>query len=61
MKFGGRINGIAKWKAPNPKINNASKRVTFKAFNALASLTFFNTNNLKDYLEEIQRPVSEEK
>ncbi len=42
---------MAKWKAPNPKINNASKRVTFKVLNALASLTFFSTNHLKGYLE----------
>jgi hypothetical protein len=47
LKFGGRINGMAKWKTPNPRINNASKVASFKGFILLASPTFFSANNLK--------------
>jgi hypothetical protein len=47
LEFGGKMNGMAKWKIPNPKMNLASNRAAFKAFITPASLTFFSTNNLK--------------
>lgn len=51
LVFGGKMNGMAKWKAPNTKINNASADLAFSAFTLFASLTFFNANDLKTICE----------
>jgi hypothetical protein len=47
LKFGGKINGMAKWKAPKPKINNASAFFALTVFMLYTSLTFFSTDTLQ--------------
>lgn len=54
FKFGGKISGMAKWKAPKPKINNASAFLALTVFILYTSLTFFST----DTLQTIRRGIS---